>query len=386
MKGNQACVEGAISAGCRFLGMYPIEPAIEIGNYFLERAKTSDAVYVQMEDEISALAAVLGASWTGRRSMTVTSGPGFSLMMEHLGLGVMLETPCVIVDVQRVGPGHGLPTKPAQGDLFQARWGSHGDYEIITLAPSTVQEIFDFMIKAFNFSEHYRVPVVVLLDSYLVNLESEVTIPRAEDIELEPRRYYKGPQEEYLPFKRDKDLVPWIVDIGAGYKFHVTGLTHDERGYPIMNEECQEFNVHSLVRKIRNYTQKIVQFKTLATEDAEVVIVAYGTSFLAAQEAQKRARDAGIKAGLFKLDTVWPFPETQIRELSKKTKAFVVVEMNYGQFVYEMERCCQGNANIAFVAHGEKGVENSDDILNAVIQISRENSVKEGIIEYATKL
>ncbi len=365
--------------------MYPIEPAIEISNYFLERAKTLDAVYVQMEDEISALAAVLGASWTGRRSMTVTSGPGLSLMMEHMGLGVMLETPCVIVDVQRVGPGHGIPTAPAQGDIFQSRWGSHGDYEIIGLAPSTVQEIFDFMIKAFNFSEHYRVPVVVLTDGYLVNLKSDVTIPRAEDIKLEPRRYYDGPQEKYLPFKRDEDLIPRLVDIGAGYKFHVTGLTHDERGYPIMNEECQEFNVHPLVRKIRNYAEKIVRFQELATEDAEIIVIAYGSSFSAAKQAQQKAREQGIKTGLLKLDTIWPFAENRVRELSRKAKAFVAVEMNYGQLVYEIQRCSQGNANTIFVTHGEKGVENSDDILNAIIQASRENSKKEGIIEYAPK-
>jgi len=381
LSGNHACAEGALSAGCRFLSVYPIMPALEVSERFLARAKEVGATFIQMEDEISALAAVLGASWTGKKSMTVTSGPGLSLMMEHLGLGVMLETPCVIVDIQSVGPGLGLPDRPSQGDMMQARWGSHGDYEIIALAPSSPQEMFDFTIKAFNFSEHYRMPVAVMSDEYVAHLKEEVVIPPANEIEIEPRRYYEGPKDSYLPFKRDENLVPRMVDVGGGYKFHVTGLTHDDRGYPIMNEECQEYNVHPLVRKIRNYVDNIVEVQEAHVEDAEVIIISYGATSRAALKAMEQARSSGIKVGSLKLDTVWPFPERRVAELAKKVKAFAVPEMNFGQIVLEVERCSYGNANVLFVHHGEKGVENTDNILSAIKQATQQNTVKDGIIE-----
>jgi len=381
LSGNQACAEGALSAGCRLLSFYPIMPALEVSERFLSRAKQVGATFIQMEDEISALAAVLGASWTGKKSMTVTSGPGLSLMMEHLGLGVMLETPCVIVDIQSVGPGLGLPNRPSQGDMMQARWGSHGDYEIIALAPSSPQEMFNFTIKAFNLSERYRVPVAVMSDEYVAHLKEEVVIPPANEIEIEPRRYYEGPKDRYLPFKRDEDLVPRMVDIGEGYKFHVTGLTHDDRGYPIMNEECQEYNVHPLVRKIRNYVENIVEVQETHVEDAEVIIISYGATSRAALKAMEQARSSGIKVGSLKLATVWPFPEKRVAELAKKVKAFAVPEMNFGQIVLEVERCSHGNANVFFVHHGEKGVENTDNILSAVKQAAQQNTVKDGIIE-----
>jgi len=381
LSGNHACAEGAISAGCRFLSVYPIMPALEVSERFLARAKEVGATFIQMEDEISALAAVLGASWTGKKSMTVTSGPGLSLMMEHLGLGVMLETPCVIVDIQSVGPGLGLPDRPSQGDMMQARWGSHGDYEIIALAPSSPQEMFDFTIKAFNLSERYRVPVTVMSDEYVAHLKEEVVIPPANEIEIEPRRYYEGPKDKYLPFKRDEDMVPRMVDIGEGYKFHVTGLTHDDRGYPIMNEECQEYNVHPLVWKIRKYVNNIVEVRETHVEDAEVIIISYGATSRAALKAMEQARKSGIKVGSLKLDTVWPFPEKRVAELAKKVKAFAVPEMNFGQIVLEVERCTYGNANVFFVPHGEKGVENTDNILSAIKQAVQENTVKDGIIE-----
>ncbi len=381
LSGNHACAEGALSAGCRFLSVYPIMPALEVSERFLARAKEVGATFIQMEDEISTLAAVLGASWTGKKSMTVTSGPGLSLMMENLGLGVMLETPCVIVDIQSVGPGLGLPNRPSQGDMMQARWGSHGDYEIIALAPSSPQEMFDFTIKAFNLSEHYRVPVAVMSDEYVAHLKEKVVIPPANKIEIEPRRYYEGPKDSYLPFKRDEDLVPRMVDIGEGYKFHVTGLTHDDRGYPIMNEECQEYNVHPLVWKIRNYVDNIIEVQEVHVEDAEVIIISYGATSRAALKAMEQARNSGIKVGSLKLDTVWPFPEKRVAELAKKVKAFAVPEMNFGQIVLEVERCSYGNANVFFVHHGEKGVENTDNILSAVKQAAQQNSVKDGIIE-----
>ncbi|KPK68489.1 2-oxoglutarate ferredoxin oxidoreductase subunit alpha [candidate division WOR_3 bacterium SM23_60] len=381
LSGNYACAEGALSAGCRFLGIYPIMPALEVSERYLERAPAVDATFIQMEDEVSVLAAVLGASWTGKRAMAVTSGPGLSLMMEHRGLGVMLETPCVIVDVQRIGPGLGMPNYPAQGDMMQARWGSHGDYEIIALAPSSPQEMFNYTIKAFNLAERYRSPVAVMADEYVAHLEEEVVIPPADEITIEPRRYFDGPTDKYLPFKRDKDLVPRMVDIGQGYRFHVTGLTHDDRGYPIMFEECQEYNVHPLVRKIRNFADDIVEVEEKDTEDAAIIVVSYGSTSRAAKKAMEQARTSGLKVGSLKLVTVWPFADKRVAALAKQAKAFVVPEMNFGQIVSEVERCSYGHANVFFVPHGEKGVENTEGILSAINKAAQETIIRDGVIE-----
>ncbi|UCD06606.1 MAG: 2-oxoacid:acceptor oxidoreductase subunit alpha [candidate division WOR-3 bacterium] len=382
LSGNEACAEGALAAGCRFLGLYPIMPSLEVSQRFLQRAPEVGATFIQMEDEVSALAAVLGASWTGKKSMTVTSGPGFSLMMEHLGLGVMLETPCVIVEVQMVGPGLGLPTHPAQADVMQSRWGSHGDYEIIAYAPSSAQEMFDFTIKAFNLSERYRVPVALMSDAHIAQLKESVVIPSADQIHIEPRRYFDGPRDSYLPFKRDKDFVPRMVDIGQGYRFHVTGLTHDDRGYPIMFEECQEYNVHPLVKKIRDYVDEIVDIQETKTDDAEVVIISYGSSSRAALKAVEQARAKGMKIGSLKLNTVWPFPDARVSELAEQVKAFVVPEMNFGQIVQEVERNTYGKANVLFLHHGDNGVEYTDDILAAAEKASLMTETKCGIIEW----
>ncbi len=379
--GSEACVEGALAAGCRFLGTYPIVPALEIRDRFLERAKVMEATFIQMEDEISVLACILGAAWTGKKAMAVTSGPGFSLMMEHLGLGVMLETPCVIVNVQHLGPGIGIPERASQGDIMQARWGSHGDYEIIALAPSSPQEMFDFTIKAFNLSERYRVPIMVMADAHIARLKENVSIPSAEAIEIEPRRYYDGPKNKYLPFKRDADFIPRMVDIGQGYRFHVTGLTHDDRGYPIMFEECQEYNVHPLVWKIRKFADKIIDIQETATDDAEVVIISYGSTARIALKVVEQARKSGMKIGNLKLNTVWPFPEKRIAELSKKVKAFVVTEANFGQIVFEVERCSYGNTNIFFVNYSDKGFDQTEPLLSVINSALQESSVKNGIIE-----
>jgi 2-oxoglutarate ferredoxin oxidoreductase subunit alpha len=382
LTGSQACVDGAIAAGCRFFSGYPIQPATGIIERFLARAPDVGATFVQMEDEISALAALLGAVWTGQKGLTATSGPGFSLMMEHLGLGVMLETPCVIVDVQRAGPSTGIPDHAGQGDVMQARWGSHGDYEVIALSPASAQEMFDFTVRAFNLSERFRVPVVVLSDAYVAHLEEEVRIPAAGTMSIEPRRYYRGPREEYLPFERDEDLVPRMVDIGDDYRFHVTGLTHDERGYPVMNAECQELNVRSIVQKIRRRAGDIVQVQEEGTDDADVVVVTYGAPSRFAVRAARQARKSGLKAGSLKLDTIWPFPDRRIAELAKKAKAFVVPEMNCGQIVFEVERCSYGKANIVFVPHGDGGVESTDALIAVIEKAVKEEGVKEGVIEY----
>ncbi|MCK4352338.1 2-oxoacid:acceptor oxidoreductase subunit alpha [candidate division WOR-3 bacterium] len=382
LTGNQACAEGALSSGCRLLGYYPIVPSIEVIERFSKRCPEVGATLIQMEDEISALAAVLGASWTGKKSMTVTSGPGLSLMMEHVGLGVMLETPCVIVDIQRSGPSEGIPNSPGQGDMMQARWGSHGDYEIIALSPNSPQEMFDLTIKAFNLSERYRTPVLIMSDECVGHMTEKVIIPEASKIEIEPRKYYGGPKNKYLPFEWSQDFVPPIVDIGKGYKFHVTGLTHDDKGYPIMNEVCQELNVHRLINKIRLNAPQIIEIEEDKIEDAEVVVVSYGITSRVALNAIQEARKNGIKVGSLRLITVWPFPEKIITKLAKKIKAFVVPEINYGQIVFEVERCSHGNTNTVFVSHKATQVYDSDNILYAIEQGVKEKEIKEKIIEY----
>jgi len=366
MNGDVACAEGAISAGCRFFAGYPITPATEVAERMSERLPHVGGVYIQMEDEMASMNAVLGASWAGMKAMTATSGPGFSLMMENLGLGVMLETPCVLVNIQRAGPSTGLPTMVAQGDMMQARWGSHGSYEIIALVPSSPQEIFDLTITAFNLSERYRVPVLVMSDEAVGHMSEKVVIPRIAPEELVSRRRPDVAPEQYLPYKSDGDLVPPMAIAGEGYRFHVTGLTHDERGYPVMTAEAQDQLVRRLVDKIRLNRNEILKYEEVGVEDAEVIVCAYGITARIAHLAVQRARDEGIRAGLLRLITVWPFAEDRIRELAQQVKAFVVPEINYGQIVLEVERCAAGKASTLLVSHMGGSVHPPQTILKAI--------------------
>lgn len=301
--------------------------------------------------------------------MTCTSGPGFSLMMENFGLGIMLETPCILVNIQRGGPSTGLPTLPGQADMMQARWGSHGDYEVIALAPDSPQEFFELTITAFNLSEKYRTPVLIMSDECVGHMTEKVVIPPAEEIELYPRRYTKLPPEKYLPYLPDEDLVPPMAPVGKGYKFHVTGLTHDEQGYPVITPEAQETLLRRLVDKVKKNADDIIITKEVDLDDAEVVVVSYGISSRVAQPAIAKAKKDGIKVGQFRLVTVWPFPEKRIRELASKVKAFVVPELNYGQIYYEVERCACGNAKTALVPHAGGSVHNPEDIYNTIREV-----------------
>jgi len=367
LTGSQACAEGALSAGCSFLGYYPIIPSFDIVERYAERFSDCDGILIQMEDEISALAAVLGASWTGRKAMTVTTGTGFAQMAEHIGLGIMLETPCVIVDVQRDGPSEGIPCNPGAGDVMQARWGSHGDYEIIALSPNSPQDMYDLTIKAFSLSEKYRTPVVILTDTNICSKKEKIIIPDSKDIKISTRKYFKGKKDSYLPFQYDpEDLIPPMVDVSQGYRFHVTGLTHDERGYPVMNDECQELNVHRLVQKIRLFTDDIIDIEEEQTDDAELIVVSYGVTSNDALEAVKQARKEGLKAGSLRLKTVWPFPEKKITQLAKKIDNYIVPEINYGQIFLEVERCARGEATTHFLYHASKKVGTSDHILKLI--------------------
>ena len=371
LDGDHAAAEGALAAGCTFFAGYPITPSTEVAERIAERFPGVGGIFIQMEDEMASMAAIIGAAWGGAKTMSVTSGPGFSLMMENIGLAAMMETPCVVIDVQRGGPSTGLPTLPGQADMMQARWGSHGDYEIIALSPNSPQECFWMVIKAFNLSERYRVPVLVMMDECVGHMTEKVVIPEASEIELYPRRYTKLPPKEYLPFKPGKDLVPDIIKAGDGYKIHVTGLTHDEKGYPVMSWEAQEKLVRRLVEKIRLFADDLVEIEEEQTEDAEVVVVSYGISSRVAIPAIQKARKEGIKVGLLRLIIAWPFPEKRIFQLAGKIKGFVVVEMNYGQMVLEVERAAKGKAKSILVPHGGGWVHNPEDICKAIKEAAK---------------
>ena len=373
MMGDVACAEGAISAGCRFFAGYPITPATEIAERMAERMPQIAGTYIQMEDELASMITILGASWGGVKAMTATSGPGFSLMMENLGLGIMTETPCVLVNVQRGGPSTGLPTLLAQGDMMQARWGSHGPYEIIALAPSSPQELFDLTIRAFNLSEKYRTPVLVMTDAEVGHMTEKVVIPPPEEVETFSRRKPTVPPNEYLPYEADDDLVPPMANAGEGYRFHTTGLTHDERGYPAMDAEAQDKLITRLVEKIRRNKDDIIQLEENGLEDAEVVVCSYGISARTALWPVELARREGIRVGTLRLITVWPFPEERIRELAGRVKAFVVPELNYGQIVLEVERCACGQAEAILVPHAGGGIHDPERVLEAIRRAANSN-------------
>jgi len=371
MDGDHAACEGAIAAGARFSAGYPITPSTEVVERFSQRAPKIGATFIQMEDELAASITILGAVWGGVKAFTVTSGPGFSLMMEHIGYAAMTETPCVFIDVQRGGPSTGLPTLPAQADMMQVKWGSHGDYEIIALCPNSPQECFDLTIKAFNFSEQYRVPVFVMMDEVVGHMTEKVVIPRADEIEVEPRRWTSKDKSVFQLFAPCEGLVPEMVKAGDGYKVHVTGLTHDERGYPNGSVAVQDRMVRRLVNKIRNNAEKICLTEQHDIEGADVVVISYGITSRIAQRAVESARAKGIKAGSLRLITAWPFPEHIIRALAPKVKGLIVPEINLGQMVREVERCAGGHCRVVPIDHAGGTVHNPEQILKAIEEVVR---------------
>jgi 2-oxoglutarate ferredoxin oxidoreductase subunit alpha len=366
MNGDHACCEGALAAGCRFFAGYPITPATEIAERMSRRLPEIGGLYIQMEDEIASMAAILGASWGGVKAMTGTSGPGFSLMMENIGLGICTETPCVVCNVQRAGPSTGLPTLVGQGDMMQARWGSHGHYEVIVLAPSSPQEMFDFTIRAFNLSEQYRIPVIIMADEVIGHMNERVVIPPEGEIERVERRKPRVPPGDYMPYRPDQDGVAPMANCGDGYRIHITGLTHDERGYPGMNAETQAQMVNRLIQKIVKNRDRIVRTENLYLDDAEVVVVAYGISARSARQAVREARAGGIHAGLIKLETVWPFPEKLIRDVATRVRALIMPEINAGQMVLEVERCAGGACPVHLVSHFGGSIIHPGAILEAM--------------------
>lgn len=370
-QGDIAIAEGAIAADCRFFAGYPITPASEIAERMALRLPYLGGVYIQMEDELASMAAILGGSWTGTKSMTATSGPGLSLMLENFGLGIMTETPCVIVNVQRGSPSTGLPTFFGQADMMQARWGTHGDYEVIALAPDSPQECFDLTIKAFDLSEKYRLPVFILTDGLVGHMTEKVIVPEPEKIKVFPRRKTRKSPKEYLPYQPEKDLVPQMANFGEGYRLHATGLTHDERGYPDMSIEAQDRLIRRLVNKIRKNVDDIIIVEEKDLKDAEVVVVSYGVTSRVVPPAVEKAKKEGIKVGQLRLLTVWPFPEKRIAELAKKVKAWVVPEINLGQIIREVERAVGKLSKVVPVSHAGGDVHDPDDIYKIIKEVSK---------------
>ncbi|MFC2154542.1 2-oxoacid:acceptor oxidoreductase subunit alpha [Candidatus Altiarchaeota archaeon] len=373
MLGDCACAEGGIAAGCRFFGAYPITPATEIAERMARRLPEIGGVFIQMEDELASMNSILGASWAGVKSMTSTSGPGFSLMMENFGLGIMMETPTVLVNIQRGGPSTGLPTMVGQQDMMQARWGSHGDYEVIAYAPSSPQEMFDYTIKAFNQSERYRMPVLVMADEVVGHMTEKVVIPKKEDIKIVNRKKPKVKPKDYLMYsvEGEKDLVPPMANAGEGYKVITTGLTHNEKGYPVITAEAQEILVKRLCDKVLKNKKDIIELEEHKIEDAEVVVVAYGSPARSSLRAITWAREKGIKAGLLRLCTVWPFPEEKIEALAEKVKALIVPEINNGQIFLEVDRCAHGKAKVKLIPKLGGEIHTPEEILSVIKEVAK---------------
>jgi 2-oxoglutarate ferredoxin oxidoreductase subunit alpha len=371
LDGDHACCEGTLAAGARFAAGYPITPSTEVVERFASRIPTVGGIFIQMEDELAASIAIQGAVWGGAKAFTVTSGPGFSLMMEHIGYAAMTETPCVFVNVQRGGPSTGLPTLPAQADMMQARWGSHGDYGIIALCPNSPQECFDLTITAFNLSEEFRVPVMLMLDECVGHMTEKVVIPEAGKLAVTPRRYTQHAPGDFRLFEPRADLVPDMVRSGDGYRFHVTGLTHDERGYPSMNVETQDRSIRRLIDKLKPLSDARAIFETENLDDAEVVVVSYGITSRVAQRALQLARARGVRAGKFRIISAWPFPDRHIRDLAGRVRAFVVPELNLGQMVHEVARAAEGKSKVVPVTHAGGSVHNPEVILKAILEAAR---------------
>jgi len=369
MQGNEACAQGAIVAGARFFAGYPISPATEIAEYLAEYLPQYGGKYIQMEDEIASLGAVIGASIAGVKALTATSGPGFSLMQENLGFASMTETPCVIVNVQRGGPSTGMPTAPAQGDIMQTRWGTHGDHPIIVLMPSSVLETFTLTITAFNLAEKFRVPVILLMDEVIAHMRENVLLPVVEEIQIRDRNRPNIPPEDYRPFEADEKGIPTVANFGEGYRFHITGLAHDRQGFPCNNPLVLNKLLHRLQGKIEKNKKEITYYELTMMEDAEIFIIACGAVARSAAQAVKLARHKGIALGLFKLITIWPFPDEILNELTNNAKKVVVVEMNMGQLTGEVKRSIGHKVQVEglCLVHGE--LITPQEIINKVMEV-----------------
>jgi len=346
LQGNEACVKGALMAGCRFYAGYPITPASEIMEVMARDLPKAGGAFIQMEDEIASLGAVLGASLAGAKGMTATSGPGFSLMQEHIGYACMAEIPCVIVDVMRGGPSTGLPTQGAQGDVMQARWGTHGDHPIIVLAPSSVYEFYELTVQSFNLAERYRTPVIILVDEAVAHVRESVVLSDKSRIAVEDRPAPNMPPEWYIPYADPGTGVPPMTKFGDGYRYNVTGLYHDVRGYPTTRKDEIEPLIKRLFSKISKDVEHLQWYDSYFTDDALVTVIAYGSVARAALHAVRQAREKGLKVGLVKLKVLWPFMRQTVAQVMEQSPKILVPEMNMGQISREIKRVNRGNCEI----------------------------------------
>ena len=370
MQGNEACVEGAIAAGMKFYAGYPITPSTEIAEGSAQRLPMVGGKFIQMEDEIAGMATAIGGSLAGLKSMTATSGPGFSLKQENIGYAALAEIPVVIVDVQRSGPSTGLPTAPSQGDIMQAKWGTHGDHPVIALCPSSVKETFDLTIRCFNLAEKYRMPVFLMLDEVIGHMREKIEIPDASEIEIIDRLKPTPGDENYLPYKVEEgQIVPAMAAYGDGYRFHVTGLIHDESGFPSNSTEVAQTLMTRIMKKIEDNVEDIITYEETNIDDADVILLSYGGTARSAKSAMKKAREMGLKVGLFRPITIWPFPEKRLKEIAKNAKSIIVAEMNYGQLVLEVERVVKDAADIYHVGKINGEVISPDEILSKIKEV-----------------
>lgn len=370
MQGNEACTEAALVAGCSFYAGYPITPSTEIAELMAERLPIYGGRFIQMEDEIASMAAIIGASLTGAKSLTATSGPGFSLKQENIGYASLTEVPVVIVNVQRVGPSTGMATSPAQGDVMQARWGTHGDHPIVVLAPSSVQETYEVTIEAFNIAEELRVPVILLLDEVIGHMREKIVIPDRDSLKITNRKKTDARPEDFLPYKADEDGVPPMADFGTGYRTHVTGLFHDETGFPTGDPKKADALLRRLHEKLDKAKDRITLVEEIETEDADIVLFAYGSSARPALSALRQARALGIKVGLIKPITIWPFPEEVVDRVAKKAKTIIVPEMNLGQLIREVERASRGQADVIGLNRVDGELFKPEEILEKIKEVS----------------
>jgi len=369
LQGNEAIVEGALAAGCRFFAGYPITPATEISEVMSQRLPAAGGTFIQMEDEIASMGSIIGASLAGVKAMTATSGPGFSLMQENLGYACVAEVPCVMVNVMRGGPSTGLPTNVSQGDVMQSRWGTHGDHPIIVLAVSTTQDCFDLTVKAFNFSEKYRTPVIILSDEVVAHTRERIYLPHPGEIEVLDRIRPNTPPEWYVPFEDNARGVPPMSIFGDGYRYHVTGLIHDAQGFPTQRtDEIQAF-MNRLFRKIYQHFFEIQIVEEESTADAELIVIAYGSVARSARRSVREARARGVKAGLLQLVTLWPFPRQVLEPILRRVKAVLVPELNMGQVSREVKRINQGMTRVETLNRIDGNLITPNEILVRLLKL-----------------
>jgi 2-oxoglutarate ferredoxin oxidoreductase subunit alpha len=343
LQGNEACAQGALYAGCNFFGGYPITPSTEVAEVLSVELPKVGGKFIQMEDEIAAMASVIGAALTGAKALTATSGPGVSLKQELIGYACIAEIPCVIINVMRGGPSTGMPTGPGQSDVMQAKWGTHGDHAAIALVPASCQEIFSETVRAFNLAEKYRMPVQVLFDEIVGHMRERIVFPEPGELEVINREVPTDGPDTYKPYDSTKGQVPPLASFGSGYKFHVTGLNKADDGFPTTKASLVDAEERRQIDKVNDNVADIESNEEYLTSDAEVIIWAYGSTARSARYAVNELRKEGIKAGLFRPITLWPFPEKRTAELAVQAKAIVVAEMNLGQMIYEVERVAKGN-------------------------------------------